>query len=163
MAKVSVVMLAVILAVGLAVVASRAASPPEHVYTVTQVGASLRALQGRTVLVRGTLGFPVSYGWSPFGRTRPCPTCSHKLIGILGDVVHHGTIFWTPSLMVMPGHEDPIRALLRQAHLLEPFTPPFPALTQRPRTYRVQIGRPAGYLCVGRVPCPQGVLLDTPY
>jgi hypothetical protein len=164
MAKVSAVMLALILAAILGVgVVGRTASRPETVYTVPHVLASLPALRGRTVRVRGFLGFPLSFGWPPIPRTRPCPTCGPKLYAINGDVVHHGTSYWTPFLLVTPGHEDAILALLRQAQLLEPCLPSFPAMPGRPGTYRVQIGQPAGYACVGREPCPAGVLLDTPY
>jgi hypothetical protein len=81
-------MLAVILTVGLGFVVACGASPKEHVYTVPEVQSSFRALQGRTVLVRGIMGYPESSGWSPF--LRPCPTCGPKIYAIHGDVVHHG-------------------------------------------------------------------------
>src|SRR3989440_415635 len=82
MAKVSAVMLAVILAVGLGFVVARGASPPEHVYTVPQVLASLRALRGRTVLVRGVLVY--GWVWGPRSALRPCQQSCGPIIYALG-------------------------------------------------------------------------------
>src|SRR4051812_34853581 len=114
MAKVSAVMLAVILAVGLGFVVARGASPPEHVYTVPQVLASLRALRGRTVLVRGVLVY--GWVWGPRSALRPCQQSCGPIIYALEGAFPFGT-----PLLVFVGAQDPILALLREVHVLPPF------------------------------------------
>jgi hypothetical protein len=154
MAKVAAVVLAVILIATFSLAVAGRVGKGETIYTVPQVQDSLKALRGRTVLVRGTLGFPVRFGWSPTWRCLgPC----RSTYGLLGEPVHHGLVEYTPSIYVLAGPQDPILATLRRARLL----PPFPALTSMPRVYRVRILIHTPAYCVRTPVCPSAVLLDT--
>jgi hypothetical protein len=73
MRKITAGLLAIILTVGISLTVAGRLSKGEAVYTVPQVLASQKALRGKTVLVRGTLGWPARFGWPPIWRCLgPC-------------------------------------------------------------------------------------------
>jgi hypothetical protein len=149
MKKIIVGVLAAMLTVGLFLAVAGRVGKGETVYTVPQVLASQKALRGKTILVRGTLGWP---GHGPACRA-PCK----NITGLLSDPIHNGLTTYTLHIYVLEGPQDPILATLRQFHLL----PPFPAITNVQRVYRVQIPTHAPAYCIKSPVCPSGVVLDT--
>jgi hypothetical protein len=147
--------LAVTLIAGLSLaVAGPLTSGAGTVYTVPQVLASLPSLRGRTISVRGILGYPEPYwGWVPAGRL--CRYHCTPVYAVKWKLVHGDTYSYR-DLVVTAGPQDPFRAALRSVHAL----PPFPAFTDVPQVYRVQIlAHPPA--CAWPVSCPRAVLLDT--
>jgi hypothetical protein len=149
MRKITFGVLAVILTAGLFLAVAGSVGKGETVYTVPQVVASQKALRGKTILVRGTLGWP-EHGPACLG---PCK----NITGLLSDPIHNGLTTYRPYIYVLEGPQDPVLATLRQFHIL----PPFPAITGVRRVYRVQILAHAPSSCIGEVRCPRVVLLDT--
>ena len=154
MRKAATGLLAVMLTVGLFLAVAGSVGKGETVYTVPQVLASQKALRGKTILVRGTLGWPVRFGWPPLWRCHGL--CKHTT-GLLSEPSHIGLSTSTPFIYVLEGPQDPILATLRQFHLL----PPFPAITNVQRVYHVRILAHAPAYCAKSPVCPSGVLLDT--